>query len=530
MFSEKNVCSKSWVWRHGFLMFLLLVGVVVGCSSRSTESDTLYASDQVTPQSTNAPAQDPSTQLKDPLKQSSVVVSGPLPTSPAEREWIVRYAESGDTGSADGIQVLKRVEQAEQRASSERTMEDYLLLATHYWFKGDRDKVVQFANQGVVMKSDHPRVKALTSIYLGYTYEDKSPVMAQSYFKQAVQIDPDLYKSHYELGRILFLGKKYSEAQAPLERTFELKPDSADIYGKLGQMFYGMDQYEQAAESFEKALALSPQTHWILLELGNTYFYGLKQREEGGHYYQLAVAKNDSDPEALYTLALFYRYKSNYKKAAELLEQAILLDHKNPRYRRELKDVNAEEQEIANGSQKYLRAIAKNPADPHPVIQLARFYQRWGKYEQAEKQFRKALQLASVVPKTPPPVNPDSKNPDPPAVQEPSKVPEYASHLGWFYFTDRKYPQAEKAFKTALKVDPKYADAQFGLGKTYEDMKQYDLAAAYYAETVTLDPKNNEAHERLAQLKNSGKLMPVGEVVKPGQKKKIKKSVMKVRK
>ena len=40
-------------------------------------------------------------------------------------------------------------------------------------------------------------------------------------------------------------------------------------------MFYSMDQYEKAAESLEKALAMSPETHWIHLQLGDTYFYGL---------------------------------------------------------------------------------------------------------------------------------------------------------------------------------------------------------------------------------------------------------------
>ncbi len=114
-------------------------------------------------------------------------------------------------------------------------------------------------------------------IYLGYTYESKSPTMARSYFKQAAQVDPDFYKGHYESGRIFFLEKKYSKAQAPLKQALNLNPESADVYGMLGQMFYGMDQYEEAAESLEKALAMSTQTHWIPLKLGDTYFYGLKK-------------------------------------------------------------------------------------------------------------------------------------------------------------------------------------------------------------------------------------------------------------
>jgi len=209
----------------------------------------------------------------------------------------------------------------------------------------------------------------------------------------------------------------------------------------------------------------------------------------------------------------------------------MLLDHKNPKYKRELADVTSEKSEIAAGIQRRQGAIEKNPSDPHPVAQLGRFYQRWGKIGHAEEQFKKAVQLASVDKIAKPAVvDPETGKTVEPAVKEPSRMPEYASHLGWFYLGDKKYSQAEKAFKTALKVDPKYSEAQFGLGQTYENQKQYDLAASYYSETVASNPKHEEAQKRLTDLKNSDKLMPVGEVVKESEKKAVKKSVMKTRK
>jgi tetratricopeptide (TPR) repeat protein len=533
MFSEKNVYPKSCLWGYGVLILLLLMGITAGCSSsRAPESDKLYSSGEEPQESVMAKS--PSVQSEAPSNQPSAGAAKSTPNSPyspADREVVLRYAEKGENDSANLDQALKLVQRAEQLSSAERMMEDYLILSAHYWFKGDTNQVVQYANQGIMSKSDNPRVKAHMFIYLGYTYESKSPAMAQSYFKQAAQIDPDFYKGHYESGRILFLDRKYSEARAPLKKALNLNPESADIYGMLGQMLYGMDQYEEAAESLGKALAMSPQTHWIHLELGNTYFYGLKKREEGGRYYQQAVSKGGSDPAAHFGLALYYRYKNEYKKAAEHLKKAMKLDYRNLRYKRELEDMNSEKHEIAKGIQKYQQAIAKNPGDPDPVTQLGRFYQRWGKFEQAEEQYKKAVQLASIV-KIPeaPVANPDSDQPAEPPVKEPSKVPEYANHLGWFYLNDKKYVQAEQAFKTALKIDPKYTEAQFGLGKAYESLKQYDLAASYYDKTVALDPKHEAAQERLTDLKQSEKLMPVGEVVKTPKKKTGKKSVMKVRK
>jgi tetratricopeptide (TPR) repeat protein len=532
MFSVKNVYPKMCSRGYGVLALIFLMGVMAGCSSRTAESDRHYSSGEGPSESMMD--KDSLAHNKEPSSQPTVSEVKPIPSAPyssADREVVLKYAEKGENDSANLEQALKLVQRAEQLPSTERKMEDYLILTAHYWFKGDMKQVIQYANQGIMAKSDNPRVKAHMFIYLGYTNESNSPAIARSYFQQAARMDPVFYKGHYELGRILFQDKKYSEAKAPLEKAFSSNPESADVYGKLGQMFYSMDQYEKAAESLEKALAMSPETHWLHLQLGDTYFYGLKKREEGGRHYQQAVSKNESDPEAHFAVALYYRYESEYKKAAEHLQKAMTLDHKNPKYKREFDEVDSEKQEIAKGIQRYQRAIDTNPSDPDPVTQLGRFYQRWGKFEQAEEQFKKSVQLASIekVSKAAV-VDPESGETMEPAVVEPSKVPEYANHLGWFYLSDKKYSQAEKAFKTALKVDPKYSDAQFGLGQTYENLKQYDLAASYYAETVASNPKHEEAQMRLDDLKNSNKLMPVGEVVKPSDKKKIKKSVMKVRK
>ena len=84
-------------------------------------------------------------------------------------------------------------------------MEDYLILTSHAWFKEEKNQAVQYANQGVMVKSDSARVKTYMFIYLGYTYESKSPTMDRSYFKQDARLEPDFYRGNYESGRVLSL-------------------------------------------------------------------------------------------------------------------------------------------------------------------------------------------------------------------------------------------------------------------------------------------------------------------------------------
>ena len=191
MFSVKNVYPRTCSWGCGVLILLFLMGVIAGCSSRSTESDKLYSSGEGSSESmadkdSLAPSKETSNQ-----PSASIVKSIPnAPYTSADREVVLRYVEKGENDSANLEHALELVQRAEKLPSAERRMEDYLILAAHYWFKGDMKQVVQYANQGIMAKSDNPRVKAHMFIYLGYTNESKSPAIARSYFLQAAQMDP----------------------------------------------------------------------------------------------------------------------------------------------------------------------------------------------------------------------------------------------------------------------------------------------------------------------------------------------------
>ena len=525
MFAEKSVRPGLCVSGIGIFIFLILVGSMFGCSSRAPETGKLHNSGEGASDSSDSLASvKPSSQ---PSGSTNVTPKGPY--SPMDRAVILRYVEKGESDAANLSRALKLVQRAEQLSHAERTMEDYLVLAAHYWFKGDTQKVVQHANQGVMAKSDSKRVKAHMFIYLGYTYKKKSTTMAGSYFKQAVQIDPELYKGHYELGRISFEKKEYPAAKVALKKAFDLNPKDADVYGMLGQMFYGLDLYEEAVESLEKALEMSPQTHWIHLKLADTFFYGLREREEAGRHYLQAAEKSDSDPDVHFGVALYHRYKSEYIKAEKHLQKAMTLDEENPKYKRELDDMLSEKNEMKPVIQKYKQAIEKNLGDPKPVAQLAGYYLRWRKYNKAEEQYQKAVQVASIVPVVPV-VKKDSDKPVDPVAQEPSKVPEYANSLGWFYFNDKKYDHAEEAFKMAVKINSKHSPAQFGLGRAYEQLGQYNLAASQYAKAMALNPESEEVQEHLTRLRQSGKLNPVGEMVKTEEGETGKTPVLEVKK
>ena len=78
--------------------------------------------------------------------------------------------------------------------------------------------------------------------------------------------------------------------------------------------------------------------------------------------------------------------------------------------------------------------------------------------------------------------------------------------LGNIYSKGGKMDLAMDNYNKALSINPKYADALFGMGKLYRDaIKQYDTAINYFNAAAEVDPKNKEVFYGLAWIYNARK-------------------------
>lgn len=63
------------------------------------------------------------------------------------------------------------------------------------------------------------------------------------------------------------------------------------------------------------------------------------------------------------------------------------------------------------------------------------------------------------------------------------------------------FPQAAELFRRALRFDPQYIDAHYGLGRAYSDMREWDKAIESFEQVVALDPKDKDAQKRLTHAR-----------------------------
>ena len=78
--------------------------------------------------------------------------------------------------------------------------------------------------------------------------------------------------------------------------------------------------------------------------------------------------------------------------------------------------------------------------------------------------------------------------------------------IGNIYSKGGKIDLAMNSYNQALSINPKYADALFGLAKIYRDaIKQYDTAIYYFDAAAKFDPANKEIFYGLAWTYNAMK-------------------------
>ncbi len=76
--------------------------------------------------------------------------------------------------------------------------------------------------------------------------------------RRAVQIDPDMAETHYQLGLVLAKREEWAPAATEFDKVTELSPSNAYAYYYGGLMHYRANRPDQMAIHFDRFLKLAP--------------------------------------------------------------------------------------------------------------------------------------------------------------------------------------------------------------------------------------------------------------------------------
>jgi len=162
--------------------------------------------------------------------------------------------------------------------------------------------------------------------------------------------------------------------------------------------------------------------------------------------------------------------KENWNGAIKIYEEALRWDpYLGPIYY----DIGKilQDKELYGISREYLEKAAKYIDHPDLPLDLAVIYLKSGKLDKAATKLKQAISYQR-----------DKK----------SMIPLY-SELGNVYLQLERYKPAEIAFKNALKINPKYVNAHYGLAGAYLRQNKLDEAQEELQKVIELAPGSQEA-------------------------------------
>jgi len=339
-----------------------------------------------------------------------------------------------------------------------------LLLAVSAAAAQDSDEIERYAEQG-------------QSALAAERYAD-----AERAFEKLRQLEPGMAEVHANLGLIYFEERKFEQAVPALRQALKLKPSLTKSDNLLAMSLSEIGRYSEAAPGLEKCLHHTSDAEikrMCGLELQRAYT-GLKKDSKA---VEVALELNrlyPDDPELLYQTAKIY---GNYafltmEKLAQVAPGSVW---------RHLAAAEAHESQGSydQAIAEYREVLQLDPQRPgiHYRIGrslMGRFWQRHAADDPAaaEQEFAAELQID--------PANANS-----------------AYELGEMKRKARQFDAAQQYFEQALQHYPDFPEAQLGLAAVLLEKKMPEQALPHAQRAVAVDPENEVAWYRLAQVQRT---------------------------
>lgn len=311
-------------------------------------------------------------------------------------------------------QAVKAFGQAQRLAPRELRL--MVNLARAHYAMGDQTRATRWLYRVVTKERHYVQAwESLIKIHL----ERGDLALAKQAQGMALSVNPRDWGIYFTYADAYLGSGRYAMARCVLQEVLDLEPReviAAEVHNYLGYLHYLEGRYAEALPLFRKALELNPSLAVAWFNLGNLHFH-LKEMEEAKACFQEALK---ADP---------FMASAACQMGLTLLEQGILDKARPP----------------------LEKALALDSSDYWAHLGLSEYHRRTKNAMASLEEARQALRL-----------NPDDAN--------------VHNYLGIALETNRRYFDAEKAYRRALELDPLHRWAANNLGYLYEKIMRVDTS------------------------------------------------------
>ena len=202
-----------------------------------------------------------------------------------------------------------------------------------------------------------------------------------------------------------------SDFEQSLKVLHELPQRDGAAFELIGRNYYMTGDYKKSTEALEKAVALDPENSDYALWLGRAYgrraemsnpFSAMGHASKARQYFERSVTLNPRNIDALNDLLEYYMDAPGFmgggmEKAKTVVARITQADPAEGHWAQSKLDEKHKEMDSAE--EHLRRALELNPQKVGRFIDLARFLAKQGRFQEADQNFARAVQLAPDNPK-----------------------------------------------------------------------------------------------------------------------------------
>ena len=164
-------------------------------------------------------------------------------------------------------------------------------------------------------------------------HKNKNYQLAESYYNQALVINPKHTKSFYNLGILFYEIKNFIRAMGCFEKALEIEPEYKNVNYNLGMIFYELGENLKAITCYEKEIQINPQHTKAYNNLG-IVFYQLGEKHKAKNFYEKAIQIDPNFKRAHNNLGILFYDIRETEKAINCFKKVLKIDpeHKEANY------------------------------------------------------------------------------------------------------------------------------------------------------------------------------------------------------
>lgn len=303
----------------------------------------------------------------------------------------------------------------------------------------------------------------------------KDNIEAGKLVNRALELEPNSPYVLNSYARYLYTQGKQQEARDILAKALKIDDRSAKLHLDIAELHANtFHDYQAAVFHFQKAIELEPEHAGAHYGLGMALLSS-KDEQKGVKALEQAAELDSNNPIPVFALGNVYQQQGKLDKAIEHYQKAINIDDGFEKAYVALGDIHIARKEYSKAIESGEKFVRNHPTRWRVSLQLAIVNDMLGNYDQAERFYRKSLDVTS----------------------ENSLV---YNNLAWLLANRKgRYADAEQLARTAVKLAPENASFHDTLGWILMKKGQYREAINELSKSAELNPNDSSVQIHLGE-------------------------------